>query len=774
MTTHAGQWGPWPFIDLAGNARATVQVTVYDTDGGPVSTLYADRNRSVSLPNPLPTGAVIGTAGVDTAGNALLYAEPGTYWAVARLAGVIRWQGPIDVDTDQADIAADAAATAAALAAETAARSAGDVALASAVTTEATARAADDTAEATARGNADATNAAAIAAEVTRATTAEATKATDSAVVHNMGAENVAGVKTFASLPVLPGNPTTALQPAAKQYVDAGDLAEATARGLADAANAAAIADEAARAAGVEGSKVASASLGQANGVATLGGDGILTAAQRPPSSAFDPTIPLVVRFGGAGGAPSPTSAAHGPFWPVGVDLGHFSWEFWSCLDDTSITGYLLSEGKGGDHALLCTVNAIPQGNIWNGVVSPDGSTSFSGGYTAQIGEWLHSRFGWDGTFIYVWINGILVNMTRFAGPRRAQQGELFIAGSDHSNFTGRIAGVRGWEGTCPPFSNNHQYVYTPDRVFSPRLPMSVTIPGSYTPAQFCVSYLGAPSACVIPDTGDGFGGLKHPGVLQGMGNGTVNGSPQPPPGPRWVADATAPFSLAVEPARTRTPPAPVAAPAGSKIWDSMGRADSIPAFTLTQIAGLAATSPGSTEGGSLGPMAWNVVGAKCGIFDGAIVCFDPTAQATTLWVQNDSADMDVRADRHNAVGYSATAPTAMPDGSIVQGPDIGLMIRMQDANNSLYAAVVHDLFNNKVVVYSVTAGVGTLLGTWTLPNYTWTTLRINATGTTITGYVDATQIGQVTGVTAWQTASKAGLRMGGSTAARIKNFRVA
>ncbi len=51
--------------------------------------------------------------------------------------------------------------------------------------------------------------------------------ALDANVVHKIGAETVAGVKTFTSLPLLPGDPTTSLQAAAKQYVDAGDALKA-------------------------------------------------------------------------------------------------------------------------------------------------------------------------------------------------------------------------------------------------------------------------------------------------------------------------------------------------------------------------------------------------------------------------------------------------------------------------------------------------------------------------------------------------------------------
>jgi hypothetical protein len=47
-----------------------------------------------------------------------------------------------------------------------------------------------------------------------------ATKADNTAVVHNTGDENVAGIKTFSSLPVIPATPTSANQAASKSYVD--------------------------------------------------------------------------------------------------------------------------------------------------------------------------------------------------------------------------------------------------------------------------------------------------------------------------------------------------------------------------------------------------------------------------------------------------------------------------------------------------------------------------------------------------------------------------
>jgi hypothetical protein len=480
---------------------------------------------------------------------------------------------------------------------------------------------------------------------------------------------------------------------------------------------------------------------------------------------AFEPAIatltdPIVVQFGGSPGALAITSAYHGPFWPTATDLPNFSWEFWSCAIDVSITGYLISEGYGGAHAVLASVLTGIGGSTWNGTTE----TYFQGRYSPQLGEWVHSRFGWDGKFLHVWINGIHVGMTPFTGPRRAQQGTVYIGGSDHSNLTGRIAMVRAYEGSCPAYAAGSIYAaWVPSRAFMAVKPTDVQ--GS-PDAQFCAHYLGMPTARTIPDLSEGYAGVRHHGQLV-----NTSGNPNRAPGPFWVTDPTAPFNLAAEPARTRVFAAPTSVPAGAKIWDSVGREDSIPAFASSFVGGVPQTTPGSTEGGSLGVKAWQFHSAanRWGVFDGALLGFHTTGKAG-LYVLNDSPDMDVRVDRKNAAGYDTQPPAT------INRVDQGLILRRVDGSNYLFTWQFRDpAGNNYVRLYRCVAGVDTLIATITLPNYTWTTQRWVLAGTTVTCYIDGVQRGQATGVTDHQEGLGVGLfhMQGAPTSVKAKNFVV-
>ncbi len=156
-----------------------------------------------------------------------------------------------------------------------------------------------------------------------------------------------------------------------------------------------------------------------------------------------------------------PKSVDHLNFWPEGVDLGHFFWEFWAMPGEHAAATYLLSDGYGGSHALLFGVHAFNSsepdryelsGNVFDGLHP---TTTFGSDIGPAINEWGHYAVGWDGQSIITYFNGVPVGKTPFSGPRRTPGpgnggGRLLIGGSDHNNFHGRIAQVRGYENTNP------------------------------------------------------------------------------------------------------------------------------------------------------------------------------------------------------------------------------------------------------------------------------------------------------------------------------------
>jgi hypothetical protein len=143
-------------------------------------------------------------------------------------------------------------------------------------------------------------------------------------------------------------------------------------------------------------------------------------------------------------------------FWPPFVDYGHFFWEFWAMPGDDAAGRYMISDGYGGAHAILFGVANLNSsepgryqllGNIWYGA----GLTYFGGDQGPAPREWGHFAAGWDGKYIVTYFDGVPVGKTAYTGPRVTPGpaggcGRLFIRGSDHSNFDGRIAELRGGE----------------------------------------------------------------------------------------------------------------------------------------------------------------------------------------------------------------------------------------------------------------------------------------------------------------------------------------
>jgi len=373
-------------------------------------------------------------------------------------------------------------------------------------------------------------------------------------------------------------------------------------------------------------------------------------------SSSSNPSY--VLEFDG-----SPMTVDYRDFWPVNVGLPHFFWELWAMPGENTYTRYLLSDGYGGAHALLFGFNYNVEpgrynlfGNIWDGstwtqFVSDDGPSP---------GEWGHYAVGWDGMNIITYYNGVPVGKQPFAGPRICMglgwgASMLLIGGSDHQNLIGRIAQVRGYEGSNPREG-------APETSFAPQTVFS-------RDGQL-LSYFFR-SAQTVADLSFGYNSVTHLGKLRGFSNGYTVDCPDCPT-PRFVLDPTAPeFSNPSNPGTIIAPfsPAP-ATPSSALIYDSFSSNNST--YILGGSGGL-----GATEGGAAGTQTWQTNADASGpqpfgILSGrAILLANDTSLA---WVPTGSStgNLDIRVDRRL--------------GSYGNGVNTGLCFRVIDKNNFFFA----------------------------------------------------------------------------------------
>lgn len=128
-------------------------------------------------------------------------------------------------------------------------------------------------------------------------------------------------------------------------------------------------------------------------------------------------------------------------------------------------TGYLISEGAGGAHALLFgfagseAAGYTLTGNVWNSLTGV--ATSFTTteavphGKVCKVGVYFLTS-----NKILVCINDVPSNIVAWDGVRRVSAITdciAFIGGSDHQNFTGLIYAWRYWENDDPIFATGLQ-----------------------------------------------------------------------------------------------------------------------------------------------------------------------------------------------------------------------------------------------------------------------------------------------------------------------------
>lgn len=429
---------------------------------------------------------------------------------------------------------------------------------------------------------------------------------------------------------------------------------------------------------------------------------------------AAPPTDAFVLAFDS-----TPKTVDYGTFWLPGNDLGHFFWEFWAMPGPNAGATYLLSDGYGGAHALLFGVASFNTsepnryellGNLYNGIRVDN---YFGSDVGPAIGEWAHFGVGWDGQNIITYYNGVPVGKTPFVGPRLTAGpggggGRLLIGGSDHSNFDGRIAQVRGYEA-----SNPHEQ--TPESAFAPQ-----TIFG--LDGNLVSSYLR--SGATVADLSRGYNGVNHEGLPRGTLAGILfDCGPCPPP--QFVFDPATPnFVTGVppQPVNLPTPPGP---PAEAVVFDSFSRANRT--YIFAGLGGL-----GSTESGSAGPKVWQTNQPPTnpqpfGILNSrAVLLANSTALA---WVPQASVngDADVRVDRYK--------------GRWGSGIHTGLSFRVADESNFFFAYTETEAAGgNKVlrVGYYQAGSRVDLVSDAPIPA-DWTTLRVvTRTSGAIDVYIDS------------------------------------
>jgi hypothetical protein len=401
-------------------------------------------------------------------------------------------------------------------------------------------------------------------------------------------------------------------------------------------------------------------------------------------------------------------------FWPAGVDLGHFFWEFWAMPGENAGSRYLLSDGYGGTHALLFGFYGAGQryvlgGNIFDGTQS----TLFESDEGPALNEWGDFAVGWDGKTIVTYFDGVPVGMKEWTGPRRCigpsgGGGNLYLGGSNHQNLIGRIAQIRGYEGSNPLEVDGGAtpplYAYAPQTFFDCSSPLW----------QNC-SLLNSLINPARP--------VADLSVNQRVGN--LSGLPPP----EYIIDPTAPTASTggalVPPIDTSPPPPP--SPGDALVFDSFSRRNST--YALGGAGGM-----GSTEGGLAGPQPWQYdsqtsEGAPFGILNARAVMLANEAHAAWVPTGSSTGNLDVRVDRQPGIWRS--------------GISTGLVFRFQDANNFFFAYTTGARASQQLLyLSSVVDGSTTALASGVVMPARWTTLRVVTLSTgSIDVYADATLV---------------------------------
>lgn len=469
-----------------------------------------------------------------------------------------------------------------------------------------------------------------------------------------------------------------------------------------------------------------------------------------------------------AGGSPGP-HVDHGPFWPPDRELGSAWWEAW-IMPLPNHQGYFISDGYGGGHAVLIGTNGDGSisGNMWGGpLMNADASFANQTMDAFAVGEWVHVAVGYERTrlkAVLIYVNGMLSGYiprphARWSAPPSTGAGTLYVGGSNHQNFGGRIAWVRAFDNDVFP-----RDPATALQAFRPRKDASTVEVGTGVQggvlkanatfsADFLASYQLPPGTKIIPDLATAPRSTSPPRMLAvHPGKAQFSVPPAIDPLPRFVLDETAPFGPGPHAPRPQMLVTPTKLPYAAKIFDSFARANR----DLTHDADILL---GDTEGGSLGTRTWSTLpGQPFGIRNGYAV-FLGDHNLSPAWVDSDSGNQDIEIAHGGYAGKQFTG-----GGAIV--------FRMSDPANLWLAFVSSPMM---VTVRKVVAGQVTDFGPYPLPSTWFAVLNVRAQDDVIQVFADKADgtVEEIAKLTDSfnATATKVGFASAGGSLVRINAF---
>jgi hypothetical protein len=439
----------------------------------------------------------------------------------------------------------------------------------------------------------------------------------------------------------------------------------------------------------------------------------------------------------------------HGPFWLPGDTTltNSICWEAWAQGAPWDGSTYIISDGYGGEHALLWSGTsgniAFVDGSGTHHILSFASDSAPPPNVFSNVRVELNTDDNGN-TWIVNYVNGIVVGTTpvpagwtRTTGGVGGGTGTLYVGGSDHSNFTGYIAQLRGQERqSC----QGAALWLAPDRVFNDW--------ANGNPVDFFASYMGTPEQVIWPDLSRGYsanGGAvaPHSGYAS-AGPDTYSGSSPnyTLPVPKLVSSpsTTAPFYSGFQgtpPDRGYKPLMPVGFADGAKLYDSFSRPDQT--FAHTNIPTL-----GNVEYSTLGTQPWQAlyVNGNLPASPAPFQLFDRSVRVGDLYAlvgyaNSDSGDMEV-------------GVTHVPIGSAGNNFGMhGLAFRIDAAATTGFTVTYNFLPGSDTGTIIVSRwdgpGIYSYIALYSVGAATWGTLRAIATGATISIFTDSTLVGTLT-----------------------------